>query len=72
MADGGELADVAGDAGRFAPGAEIAAAEQVFCGDDGSAHGAVLVSALGPGEVAIEPEMKSHGQPEAGCWSDRV
>src|ERR1051326_7371258 len=60
MTQAGELAGEFGIARRngAAPRAEIAAAEQVAPGDDGGAHGAILVSALRPGKLVREPEMK--------------
>ncbi len=62
VADGGELAEVAGsaDGGRFAARAEIAAVEEIGGGDYRGAEGAILVGALRPGEVAVQPEVKAH------------
>ena len=45
---------------RDAPRGEIAASEQIGGGDHSSAHGAVFVSALRPGEIAFQPEIEAH------------
>jgi hypothetical protein len=63
MSEAGELSGELGVAGwgGIAAGAEIAAAEEIGAGDDGGPHGPVFVGTLGPGEVAIEPEVEAHG-----------
>jgi hypothetical protein len=60
VSDGGELADILGPARGFAAGAEVAAAEQVAGGDYGRAHGPILVRALRPGVIPIDPEVEAH------------
>jgi hypothetical protein len=55
MSDGGELAGELGVAGSLqpAPRRKIAAAEQVGRGDHRRSHGAILVSTLRPGKIAV-------------------
>jgi len=62
VSEAGELSGELGRArrGGLAAGAEVAAAEEVGGGDYGGAHGPVLVGALRPGEVAIDPEVEAH------------
>src|ERR1035441_2421777 len=50
----------AGGGRRAAARGEIAASEQIGGGDHSSAHGAVFVSALRPGEIAFQPEIEAH------------
>ena len=62
VAERGELTQVGHRTGarRHAAGMEIAAIEEIGCGDYGSAHGPVLVSTLRPGQFAVEPEVETH------------
>ena len=62
MAEAGEVAGVTRRNRRLqlAAGTEITAAKKIRYRNHGRAHGAVLVGALSPRQVVVNPELKAH------------
>ena len=62
MAEAGELPGITGGVRglEFAAGTEVAAAEKVGGGDYGGPHGSVLVGALRPGQIVVNPQVEAH------------
>src|SRR5689334_24561521 len=63
MAEAGELSGELGGLGRtrLATCAEIAAPEEIAGGDDSGSHRPIFVSALGPCQLTVDPQIEAHG-----------